>query len=269
MFEKLVQNDDVLGQRQFISNEVQYNLVYRITESESSTCFKSSDGQMIFAQSQGHNAWLWISRYITVDQKKTMIRELVDNLKDHPLPGVSGEPHTVENFAEEYSKFNGLQYHTFMTMESYSCPKVKKPLNVRGEIHQAMQKDVETVAQFMAGFSEGAFGVSVDPASKRSAAASAVDTGNLYLWLVNGVPVSMANIAHRSPKHGRINDVFTPPLLRKKGYASALVAELCLVLGQEGLVPMLYADLINPDSNKIYKNTGFVETGKITDIRFS
>ncbi|WP_199616404.1 GNAT family N-acetyltransferase [Paenibacillus alkalitolerans] len=61
---------------------------------------------------------------------------------------------------------------------------------------------------------------------------------------------------------------FTSPFLRKKGYASALVAELCLILGQNGLVPKLYADLKNPDSNKIYKNIGFVEAGKIADIRF-
>lgn len=29
---------------------------------------------------------------------------------------------------------------------------------------------------------------------------------------------------------------------------------------------MLYADLKKPDSNKIYKNIGFVEAGKIADI---
>lgn len=60
MIENLVQYDIVLGQRQFMCDEVQYNLVHRITELESSTCLKTSDGQMIFAQSQGHNAWLWI-----------------------------------------------------------------------------------------------------------------------------------------------------------------------------------------------------------------
>ncbi|WP_199616322.1 GNAT family N-acetyltransferase [Paenibacillus alkalitolerans] len=269
MFENLVQNDIALGQRQFMSDEVQYNLVHRITESESSTCLKTPDGRMIFAQSQGHNGWLWISRDVTSDQKKFMILQLVEHLKDHTLPGVSGEPHTVENFAEEYSKVKHLKYQTYMTMESYFCPKVNKPLNVRGEVHQAMKQDVETVAQFMAGFSEGAYGVSVDRTSKRSAAENAVETGNLYLWLVDGVPVSMANIAHRSPRHGRINAVFTPLFLRKKGYASALVVELCLILGQNGLVPMLYADLKNPNSNKIYKNIGFVEAGKIADIRFS
>jgi uncharacterized protein len=268
LIENFVRNDIVLGQRQFISDEVQYNLLHRITESQSSTCLKTSDGQMIFAQSQGHNAWLWVSRDVTVDQKKVKIRELVDYLKGHPLPGVSGEHQTTQYFAEEYSKFNDAQYHTHMMMESYFCPSVIKPLNVRGEINQATRQDVETVAQFMAGFSEDAYGVSVDPASQRSAAEEAVNTGNLYLWTLDGVPVSMANVAHRSPRHGRINAVFTPSSQRKKGYASAIVAELCLMLVQENLIPMLYADLKNPESNRIYKNVGFMESGQIIDIRF-
>ena len=102
MLEKLNQNDHVLSQGQFLSNEVQYNLIHRIIESVSSTCLKTANGQMIYAQSIGHNGWLWISRNVTVDQKENMIRELVEYLKDHTLPGISGEPHTVENFAKEY-----------------------------------------------------------------------------------------------------------------------------------------------------------------------
>jgi predicted GNAT family acetyltransferase len=269
LIEHFVRNDIVLGRPQFISDEVQYNLVHRITESQSSTCLKTSNGQMIFAQSQGHNAWLWISRDVAVDQKKVMIRELIDYLKGHALPGISGEHQTAQYFAEEYSKLNGdVQYHTHMMMESYFCSSVKKPLNVRGEFNQTTRQDVETVAQFMAGFSEDAYGVSVDPASQRSAAKEAANTGNLYLWIVDGVPVSMANVAHRSPRHGRINSVFTPSSQRKNGYASAIVAELSLMLTQENLVPMLYADLKNPESNKVYKNAGFMESGQIVDFRF-
>jgi predicted GNAT family acetyltransferase len=62
--------------------------------------------------------------------------------------------------------------------------------------------------------------------------------------------------------------VYTPSGSRKKGYASALVSELCSILESERLRPMLYADLKNPDSNKVYKNIGFVESGKIADIKF-
>lgn len=78
----------------------------------------------------------------------------------------------------------------------------------------------------------------------------------------------MANIAHRSARHARMNAVFTAHNYRKKGFASALVAQQCMMLQKEGLLPMLYADIENPDSNKVYKNIGFVEVGKIAELSF-
>ncbi|RUT47298.1 hypothetical protein EJP82_08370 [Paenibacillus anaericanus] len=36
-----------------------------------------------------------------------------------------------------------------------------------------------------------------------------------------------------------------------------MVVELCSVLASEGLVPMLYVDSQNPDSNKVYRKIGF------------
>ncbi|WP_238590866.1 GNAT family N-acetyltransferase [Paenibacillus beijingensis] len=249
-------------------DEVPYNLLHFINGFESSIGYKASDGSMIFAKSQGHPAWLWISQTVTDDDRKSIVRELVHQLSGASLPGISAAPETAEMFAEVYSKSGGTAYHTSMMMESYHCPKVIKPWNVTGEIRQAGRQNVELIAEYMAGFSAEAFGVPVDPASQIPAAERAVETGNFYLWIVEGKPVSMANIAHRSPRHARINAVYTPPALRKNGFASAIVSELCSVLEGERLTPMLYADLKNPDSNKVYQNIGFVERGKIASIKF-
>ncbi|OBR66630.1 hypothetical protein A7K91_07180 [Paenibacillus oryzae] len=268
MLQKFDVNDRVLGQNMFINDEVQYNLIHRICESKSSNCLKTTDGTMVFAQSEGQNGWLWISKELAYDKKNNLLLELLEILKGSTLPGVTGDPIIVESFAQVYSEANNLQYFPHMTMEAYSCSEVRKPIHVNGELHRATRQNVETVAKFLAGFSDGAYGVMVDPASQIPAAEGLIGTGNLFLWYVDDQPVSMANIAHRSPRHARINAVYTPPVFRKKGYASAIVAELCLFLESEKLEPMLYADLKNPDSNKVYQNIGFVERGKIVDIKF-
>ncbi|MNF12189.1 FR47-like protein [compost metagenome] len=78
----------------------------------------------------------------------------------------------------------------------------------------------------------------------------------------------MANIAHQTSRHARVNDVYTPSAHRKKGYASAIVAEICSQLLHEEVTPMLYADAKNPVSNKVYQSIGFVEVGRIADIKF-
>ncbi|MGV2685738.1 GNAT family N-acetyltransferase, partial [Clostridium perfringens] len=43
---------------------------------------------------------------------------------------------------------------------------------------------------------------------------------------------------------------------------------LGLRLLQDGLVPMLYADQVNPDSNRLYQNIGFIRCGTIRDFKF-
>ncbi|MHB0860410.1 GNAT family N-acetyltransferase [Paenibacillus sp. SEL3] len=269
MIELLVPNDDILNQNQFLADEVRYNLIHRICESEESTCLKTSDKNMVFAQSSGHKAWLWMSQQITDNHKLTYIEELLRYLKGTTLSGVCGDAETVEKFANAYAqRRHAAQVHTHMVMESYFCPKYKKPSGVEGMIRQSIPEDVQLVAQFLAGFSEEALGSFIDPVSQISVAEKTIGTGNLYLWIVNNMPVSMANIAHRSPRHARINAVYTPPNLRKKGFASGMVSELCSILENEHLVPMLYADLKNSVSNQVYKNIGFKEAGKITDITF-
>ncbi|BBI34009.1 GNAT family N-acetyltransferase [Cohnella abietis] len=268
MLQKFNAADRVLSNNTFISNEVQYNLLHRISESTGSSCLKADDETMIYAQSTGNNAWIWISKNISVTRQDELLQELIDFLKGTTLPGVSGEPTLTERFAQIYSKANSVQYQPTMRLESYFCSELHKPVNVRGTMRKATRENVETVAEFLAGFSEGAYGIVVDPATQIPEAVGIIDTGGLYLWFVDGHPASMANIAHRSPRHARINAVYTPASFRKKGYASALVAELCSIITSESLVPMLYADLNNPDSNKVYQKIGFVESGKIVNIKF-
>ncbi|MCQ6561411.1 GNAT family N-acetyltransferase [Paenibacillus mendelii] len=269
MLEKLVPHDTVFAQGPFMSHEARYNLIHLIGErQEGATCFKTVDGRMIYAQSHGHPAWLWLSDDVRSEERCMIMKELAHRIQRTVLPGITGDPKTVKMFAEIYSEASGLPYHTRMMMEAYVCPEVNRPVGVQGSLRLASRQDIEVIAAFLAGFSEGAYGVVVDPASQVPAAEQMVEAGGLYVWMVPGKPVSMANIAHRSPRHARINAVYTPPEERHKGFASALVAEMCAVVMRENLEPMLYEDLMNPASNKVYKNIGFVECGTIAAIGF-
>ncbi|MNJ58324.1 FR47-like protein [compost metagenome] len=223
---------------------------------------------MIFAQTKGFNAWLWLAKEVAESRREALFRQLIDDHPELDLPGVSGEPETAEYFAKMYSEAKLIHYEPYMVLESYYCPEVKKPIGVTGGMHRAEQQDVDIVAEFLAGFTEWAYGAAMTKESEIPAAEGMIGTGNLYLWCVDDQPVSMANIAHRSPRHARINTVYTPIEHRKKGYASAIVAEMCALLLSENLVPMLNADLKSPDSNKVYRKVGFIEAGKIAEFKF-
>jgi predicted GNAT family acetyltransferase len=71
-------------------------------------------------------------------------------------------------------------------------------------------------------------------------------------------------------RHGiRVGAVYTPPAMRRRGYASALVA----ALSQEQLDAgkkfcFLYTDLANPTSNKIYQDIGYEPVCDVDEYNF-
>ncbi|MCA0756236.1 GNAT family N-acetyltransferase [Paenibacillus sp. N4] len=269
MLEKLGAGDDVLHQMPFLKDEVPYNLLHLITGMEQAEAWKTPDGRMLFAATPGHNGWLWLSEDLTEERREALLLELVEHCKDMDLSGICGASRAAEPFAKLYCGSKRLKHKAYMNMQAYVCPKVLKPVKMKGELLKADPRHREVAAEFLAGFSESAYGSAVVPASQLATAEGMIMKGGLYFWVVDELPAAMANIAHRSPRHGRINAVFTPAVMRNNGYASALVAQLSQLLQEENLEPMLYADKSDAASNKVYKKLGFIESGVVAEIRFS
>ncbi|SFF21024.1 hypothetical protein SAMN05216378_5477 [Paenibacillus catalpae] len=270
MWEKLQSGEQAihaLTSPLFIADEVKMNLLHKICEMSQSVVYRYKDGSAIFAGSPGHNAWLWVDHRLGEEERLSILQGLV-KLAGHMLRGITAEPRHAKLFAELYAARFRVRPEYKMGMEAYYCPEILYPSAVAGTLRPTQSADVPLIADFMAGFAESAYGYKVHPASQIPAAENTVASGNLFLWIVDGTPVSMAHIAHRSPRHARINYVYTPLALRKRGYASATVAACCGLIEQEHRIPMLYADLTNPDSNKVYQNIGFVESGKVADVKF-
>lgn len=268
MLQRFEAQDGVRSRGRFLAEEVPYNLLHRICENDQAIRLKSPDDTLIFAQNPGHNPWLWVARDLSEACRDAFLRELTELLRDPPLPGVSGTPETAARWARMYAEATGVEVRVEMELVAYVCPAVVRPLRVEGSLRRAEAADAALVAEWLAGFTVDAHGVRSDAASQRAGAEGTIAAGGLYLWLANGRPVSMANVGHRSPRHARINAVYTPPFARKRGYASALVAGLCEIVQAEGLAPMLYADQSNPEANKVYRAIGFAERGRIADLRF-
>ena len=93
--------------------------------------------------------------------------------------------------------------------------------------------------------------------------------GDLYLYEVDGMPVCMAGTSRQMP-HGRsIGTVYTPPIFRRKGYATAAAAALSRVILERGNeYAALFADAPNPASNRAYQKAGFVAVDEVAEIGF-
>jgi uncharacterized protein len=97
----------------------------------------------------------------------------------------------------------------------------------------------------------------------------AVEDAALWLWEVDDRPVSMAGYGGPTGTGIRVGPVYTPPELRGKGYATALVADMSRALLERGYRSCyLYTDLANPTSNAIYERIGYRKVADAVEIGF-
>jgi predicted GNAT family acetyltransferase len=103
---------------------------------------------------------------------------------------------------------------------------------------------------------------------ERAMAERAIRDGRLFVWR-DPQPVSMAAWAGPTARGVRLNMVYTPPELRRRGYASAAVSALTKKLLDSGRkFVFLFTDLSNPTSNKIYQQMGYQPVCDINEVDF-
>lgn len=117
--------------------------------------------------------------------------------------------------------------------------------------------DIKVVGEWIEAFHHEA--VPHDPPVIGAELAKAkIDKQMIYVLEKNGGLVSMAGWSRDRETSCSVNLVFTPKPLRKKGYASVATAMLTQHLLNNGKKEtILYTDMTNPTSNKIYVDVGY------------
>jgi len=93
------------------------------------------------------------------------------------------------------------------------------------------------------------------------------DNSQIYILFDNNEPVSIARKMGKTPNG--INLVYTPPSLRRRGYATECVAKLSKLLLDEGnKYCFLETDSSNPTSNSIYQKIGYRPVIDVYEYQF-
>lgn len=180
-------------------------------------------------------------------------RRLVDSI-DFPLPGVIGPAALVERFVQLWPESSQLGAH----QRIYALREVVWP-RAEGAMRPVQSGDEETLFQWLSHFHHEALPFeNFDVAATRRDAAGRIGQNTTFFWVVKDVPVAMAALARPTENGICVNAVYTPVDQRGRGYAAGLVA----AISAEGLrrgksFCMLYADLANPTSNRIYQRLGY------------
>ncbi|HZT17625.1 MAG TPA: GNAT family N-acetyltransferase [Gaiellaceae bacterium] len=186
---------------------------------------------------------------------------------DDRLPGVVGLRPSVDRFA--------LARPAPATLEReqgvYSLERVSD-VPRRGRGRPADPRDRDLLIGWWRAFSDEALHERAPDTGREEQAVDVrlgADHAGLHVWEDGGAVVSFAGWGGPTPNGIRIGPVYTPPELRGRGYATALVAELSRLLLERGRrFCFLYTDLANPTANAIYRRIGYVQVAESAEYRF-
>lgn len=185
------------------------------------------------------------------------------------LPGVVASTPLARAFAEQWTRLTGRQYHLLRAMRIYQLTRVSPPAGVRGELRQATSVERELLIDWFDRFDREAMGeTNPTGGAPRVDEFLAFRNRDMYLWH-DGEFVTMTGYSGPTPNGIRIVAVYTPPELRRRGYASACVAAVSqLLLDQGRRFCFLYTDLNNSTANHIYQSIGYAPVCDVEEYRF-
>jgi predicted GNAT family acetyltransferase len=176
---------------------------------------------------------------------------------DRRPTGVNGARRWSEPFARAFCDIAGARAEVRREARAFELRAVTRPRMPAGGFRVATTADGDVLEGWMV-----AFLAEIDePTTPEQAArnvARLTSLRDLALWDVDGRVVAMAAVTRRTPWSSSIGLVYTPPPLRGRGFASAVVADISqreLDAGQRYC--SLLADLANPTSNRIYAAIGY------------
>lgn len=204
-----------------------------------------------------------------LDAAALLARDIADVYEE--IPAALGPVAVVGAFGEAWSELRGVRATPATRQRVHILERVVPPSRMAaGRMRLAGPADIPLVARWLVSFAhETGLGDPGDPLARARRLCGGEGGNRLLVLWVDGEPVSMAGFPART-RHGvRIGYVYTPGGHRRKGYATALVAELsshALELGFSHCV--LYTDLANPTSNKIYRSVGYRPLQDVMDVEF-
>jgi predicted GNAT family acetyltransferase len=184
--------------------------------------------------------------------------DLADALADRRTapPGVNGSAPAAQAFAAAWERRTGTAAEVKMRQRLFRLDRLRSPDPLpEGAVRVASASDRRLVRGWFTAFEQEAQG---GGPVREALIDDRLGHGGILVWEVDGAPVAMAGRTRVAAGMARVGPVYTPPAHRRRGYGAAVTATLtrsALDAGAEHVV--LFTDLANPTSNKIYQRLGY------------
>ncbi|WP_321284207.1 GNAT family N-acetyltransferase [Exiguobacterium profundum] len=174
-----------------------------------------------------------------------------------PFSEVVSERQQAERFATAWQEITSGTSEIFMSQGLYRLDSVEDIDMATGRMREATVADQAQLEAWYSAF-EAESGLRSSPPEKvTKAVQTMLEREEAVFWEVDGQVVSCAKRARPTENGITVSFVYTSPSARGKGYARSLVADLSRQLLETKSFCVLYTDLTNPTSNKIYREVGY------------
>ncbi len=201
---------------------------------------------------------------ISYTDELDIIEILVEYLfkRKEKLPGVLGFKEAADKFARLWCKKSNLDSYLLRNERVFKLEEVSEDTLGINKFHVATKEYEKIVLKWAREMLKEALSditkKELDRNINNFKEEFESNNSQIFLLFDDNEPVSMARKAGKSPNGNAINLVYTPPSLRRRGYATECVAKLSKVLLEEGNnYCFLFTDLSNPTSNSIYQKIGY------------
>jgi hypothetical protein len=179
------------------------------------------------------------------------------------VPGVTGPVHLTDAFTASWKSAARQEAEVTMRQRVYELREVRMPPLPPGHHRVARAEDIPTIMARSEAFV--AESMHMTGRLKPEQVERMVNESTIFVWEQEDVPVSIAMKTRPIAHSISVSFVYTPPELRRQGFATALVARLSQHLLELGYASVtLFTDLDFPTSNAIYQKIGY---RPVTDFR--
>ncbi len=201
--------------------------------------------------------WPMLSTPVGPDDAEALIQLWLEH--DPGLPGINALLDTARSVSAAWARRSGGSERCRIAMAMHSLTTVEDPPRPGpGRLVAATEADRDLALRWWDEFVVESDVIDAGPESRAATVDFRIAHGHLCLWRDEDDAVSMVSTNPAVAGVVRIGPVYTPPEARRRGYASSAVAAVSReALATGAHTCMLYTDLANPTSNKIYADVGY------------
>lgn len=229
-----------------------------------------SDGSSFIVGNTGQQfpTWVWTEENISGENLRRLGVWFCGEYSSRDFAYFVAKPPVAAFLTENFIRGKNAKVLRRVSMESFECEQVMIPDKI-SLVERPKESDLEQLAECSAAFVQECLDQRCSREEALMKARTDIESGTCRIIRLNGRVIAMAKIVRENERNQCIGGVYTRPESRGKGYASAVVAQLTVDILESGKIPALYTDLSNPASNKAYTNVGFVQKGKVDEVKLS